>query len=44
MDFIFTILLAFVVVITIYTIILVKNKLALKDIDCKKNMIKKKNN
>ena len=42
MDFVFTILLAFVVVITIYTIILIKNKLAMKDIDCKKNMIKKK--
>ena len=41
MDFVFTILLAFVVVITIYTIILVKNKLAMKDINCKKNMIKK---
>ena len=31
MDFVFTILLAFVVVITMYTIILVKNKLAMKD-------------
>ena len=41
MDFVFTILLAFVVVITIYTIILVKNKLDMKDIDCRKNMIKK---
>ena len=30
MDFVFTILLAFVVVITIYTIILVKNKLISK--------------
>tara|TARA_B100000085_G_scaffold268839_1_gene279620 strand:- start:11789 stop:13003 length:1215 start_codon:yes stop_codon:yes gene_type:complete len=43
MDFVFTILLAFVVVITMYTIILVKNKLAMKDIDCEKNMIGKKN-
>ena len=39
MDFIFTIILAFVVVITIYTIIKVRNKLAMKDIDCKKSMI-----
>jgi len=40
MDFVFTIILAFVVVITMYTVIKVKNKLAMKDIDCKKSMIK----